>query len=177
MKAINNLDDLIEALPDCSGSDYVRIAKNMSIPRTDFLPYQNFDKSHYTRNCISRTDDYELLLLCWEPGQETPIHCHFGEECWVYNVKGNILEERFELEGEELITVDKSMFLPKSLSYMNDEMGYHLLKNVSGERAMTLHLYMNPIDRCTVYDDQKEDFVLKELEYDTMATHALEAAY
>lgn len=146
----------------------------MSIPREDFKPYESWNKDHYTRNCIVRTDDYELLLLCWDVGEETPIHCHCGQECWVYAIDGELEEERFEEEGDDVIQVDHTEYEKGSLSYMNDEMGYHLLRNVSKGRSMSLHLYMNPIDKCTIYDEDKEKFVLKELEYDTMATHALE---
>lgn len=176
METINSLDDLIEALPECKGSDYVRISKNMTLPLEDLKPFASWSEDTYTRNCISRTEDYELLLLCWEEGEETPIHCHFGQECWVYLVSGELEEEQYQDENGEVVRVDKSNFQEGSLSYMNDEMGYHLLRNIADGRSMSLHLYMNPIDQCTIYDEDKEDFVLKELSYDTMATHALEFA-
>jgi cysteine dioxygenase len=57
---------------------------------------------------------------------------------------------------------------PGRLTYMEDSMGYHTLKNHSDERAMTLHLYISPIDTCKVFNDTTEDsFKLKELKYDS----------
>ncbi|MDX1685941.1 MAG: cysteine dioxygenase family protein [Saprospiraceae bacterium] len=176
MKAIQHLDELIDILPECSGSDYIKIARNMSIPSEEFEPYACWSGEEYTRNCIARTDDYELLLLCWKEGEETPIHCHFGQECWVYAIEGKLEEERYAEDGDDIVQVDHSIYEEGSLSYMNDEMGYHLLRNVAPGRSMSLHLYMNPIDQCTVYDEDKEKFVLKELSYDSIATEALQDA-
>ena len=35
----------------------------------------------YQRNVIKRTDHYELVAICWKPGQITPIHDHRGSDC------------------------------------------------------------------------------------------------
>lgn len=166
---ITSLQELIEELPKCSGSDYVRIAKNMQIPVSDFDECQSWDKESYTRNCLSRTDEYELILLCWEPCQKTPVHGHGGEECWVYMVDGLIRERHFseEVEGGSPLPSGKSEIMrPGQLSYMNDMMGFHTLENIHSGRSMSLHLYMNPIDRCRVFDKDKKKFVVKEMEYD-----------
>ena len=32
----------------------------------------------YQRNVIKRTEFYELVAICWTPGQLTPIHDHVG---------------------------------------------------------------------------------------------------
>lgn len=43
----------------------------------------------YTRNLVA-TDgkNYTVLLLCWNPGRESPIHDHPCEGCWVKTVSG-----------------------------------------------------------------------------------------
>lgn len=167
MKTIKSLDQLLETLPQCSGQEYVDIARNMEIPLEDFRPYAFFASDTYTRNCIDRREGYELLLLCWEEGQETPVHCHGGEECWVYTLLGKIQEYRVEEreDGKGLRILRDEMMHEGGISYMNDNMGFHSLHNRSKGRAMTLHLYMNPIDRCRVYDESKGKFEYTELEY------------
>ncbi|MGH9352523.1 MAG: hypothetical protein ACRD2G_10235, partial [Terriglobia bacterium] len=37
-------------------------------------PYLYFCSDHYTRNLIQRTSLYDLLAICWEIGQQSPIH-------------------------------------------------------------------------------------------------------
>jgi cysteine dioxygenase len=177
LEPIHSLEQLLEVLPKCSGQEYVEVAHKMEIPVSDFKPYAHWSPEQYTRNCISRTDKYELLLLCWEPGMDTPIHCHGGEECWVYALQGSIIEERFDYPGrqkEDLAMVQSSTLKEDAISYMNDNMGFHKLINNGSGRAMTLHLYMNPIDECRIYNQEKEEFELKRLEYHSFKGKILE---
>ena len=141
----------------------------MNIPPSDFKAYEFWSEEGYTRNCLARTDSYELLLLCWDAHQGTPIHCHNGEECWVYVIDGELEEKRYEMnESDDLVLVEKSISQASDLSYMSDEMGYHLLRNTKSQRAMSLHLYMNPIDECSIYDEENGVFIYKELQYDSV---------
>jgi cysteine dioxygenase len=164
---IESLNKLLEVLPHCEGEDYYKLAKNLSIPVEDLQPYAFWSDETYTRNCVLRTDKFELLLLCWKEGQETPIHCHNGEECWVYLAKGKLREKRYvDLDGDLKLTADVKMTQDR-LSYMNDELGYHSLHNLNEGSSMSLHLYVGPIDECSVYKEEKDKFVFKDLEYHT----------
>lgn len=165
LENITSLSKLLEILPTCSGQDYFDIARNLAIPDEDLLAYAFWSDENYTRNCVSRTEDYELLLLCWEEGQETPIHCHNGEECWVYLAKGKLREKRYVLENDKLqLTADVEMSQDR-LSYMNDDLGYHSLHNLNEGRSMSLHLYVGPIDECSIYKEEKDKFIYKKLDY------------
>lgn len=162
---ITSLNKLLEILPNCEGQDYFDIARNLSIPEEDLLPYAFWSEEAYTRNCVLRTDDFELLLLCWEQDQETPIHCHNGEECWVYLANGKLQEKRYVEEKSELKLIADVKMTQDRLSYMNDDLGYHSLHNINKGRSMSLHLYVGPIDECSIYDEEKNKFVFTELEY------------
>lgn len=37
-----------------------------------------FARDTYARNLVCRTPFFELLVLCWRPGQESTIHDHAG---------------------------------------------------------------------------------------------------
>lgn len=167
MGKINTLHQLIEQLDQCEHrNDYIKLAKNLSLDAQELSQYAFWDNNQYTRNCIKREQDYELLLLCWEKGQETPIHCHNGEECWVYLATGKIYEQRFQKDEEDQpYPVDELKMEKSGISYMNDEMGYHRLKNLADGRSMTLHLYVNPIDQCSVYSEEDQKFIFKDLHY------------
>lgn len=164
---ITSLEELLEVLPHCSGKDYVGLVKRIEMEAMDFSPYQFWSTDHYTRNCVVKTDSHELILLCWEEGQETPIHCHAGEECWVYLLQGKMKEVRYEDQEHSDIplSIDETVFKEGRFSYMNDDMGYHSLKNTHSSRSMSLHLYMNPIDTCQVYDEETQTFDWKTLSY------------
>lgn len=173
---INSLPELIEKLKQSDPSDFPKITKQINISASEFDDYVYWDKDSYTRNCIERTENFELMLLCWNSKQTTPIHDHGGEKCWVYQIKGSIDELRYDKnENDQLEVVNQMTLPPGKLTYMDDSMGYHALKNNKNERALTLHLYMKPIDECDVFNPKEECFEVKELVYDTHDGELIEA--
>ena len=56
---------------------------------------------NYTRNLIATDDEtFTLLLLCWNPGKESPIHDHPCDGCWVRVCQGKIQETRYEIDSK-----------------------------------------------------------------------------
>lgn len=164
---IESLNDLLEVLPECSGKDYVDLVHDLHLYPEEFTGYSFWNKDFYTRNCIARSTKYELILLCWEPGQETPIHDHGGEECWVYMLQGHLGETRYRLSdnNEAATVVQQSELEEGQFSYMNDNMGLHSLKNLSNGRSMSLHLYMNPINECHILDADTNTISTRQMHY------------
>ena len=164
-KEITSIKQLIANLNECDEEGYKKIVNRINIPLLEYTPYSFWEENTYTRNCIHRTKDYELILLCWDEGEETAIHCHNNQECWVYVLKGEFQEERFQ-ETKKGLNVEQELDLMKEgVSYMNDDMGYHRLANSEKSRGMSLHLYMNPIDECNIYNEEIDQFELKPLRY------------
>lgn len=42
----------------------------------DWKKYALFCKHAYCRNLVHIDDNFELIVLCWEEGQESPVHNH-----------------------------------------------------------------------------------------------------
>ena len=51
----------------------------------------------YQRNVIKKTEFYELVAICWTPGQDTPIHDHLGSDCAFLILEGESTETIYEL--------------------------------------------------------------------------------
>src|SRR5579862_4911140 len=49
-----------------------------------------FSPLKYTRHLIYRSLDFELLYMCWSPGQKSPVHGHEGEKCWFRVEQGSL---------------------------------------------------------------------------------------
>ncbi len=81
MKSIQTLSKFIETLDESEIASFPKIIKSLAIPKEEFYKYATWNQDKYTRNCIIRTPSYELILLCWENKQETPIHEHGGQKC------------------------------------------------------------------------------------------------
>lgn len=169
MNQITSLNGLIETLKQSEAEDYVKIAQGMNIPLSDFDAYAHFKDNGYARNCIAKTEAFELILICWKKGNITPIHGHDNQNCWVYQVDGKMTEIRYEKGNDGTLTECNNMQLEAgALTYMHDSMGYHLLENHTQQNAMTLHLYMTPIDACDIFNETDNCFEKKELFFHTV---------
>lgn len=57
---------------------------------------------NYTRNLVATDDEtYTLLLLCWNPDKQSPIHDHPCDGCRVRVCKGKVKETRYEMNEEK----------------------------------------------------------------------------
>ncbi|MFT5103457.1 MAG: cysteine dioxygenase [Candidatus Latescibacterota bacterium] len=166
MDTIESLDELIKILKLSDPTNYSRVARRIQLSKSEFEKFTHWKSDGYSRNCIERTDVFELILICWDAGACTPVHAHDEQRCWVYQVDGKVNEVRFiENEAGSLVPSRRLELTPGNLSYMHDEMGYHALENKSETTAMSLHLYVSPIDSCQVFDTAATAFKNAELDY------------
>jgi cysteine dioxygenase len=116
---------------------------------------------NYTRNLVATDNEtFTLLLLCWNPGKQSPIHDHPCDGCWVRVCKGMVKETRYVI-SEESDCLDVTSVATykdsKEVSYINDFMGYHKVENPSSSfHAHTLHLYCPPFKKCKIWPDPKQ---------------------
>jgi len=165
--ALNNtLSDFINKLDNTEPEELPKLLKSFSLDTIDFEPYKLWKKDGYSRNCIKRNRYYELILLCWNPGDKSPVHNHNGQKCWVYQLEGTISEIRYEESNNKLTETQKLSLYPSRLTYMDDNMGCHRLVNDSDEPAVSLHIYMSPIDSCEYFCEEDKIFKKKTLKYD-----------
>ena len=164
------LKELVIALSEQEKANYNDIIGSTHLPSIAFESCCSWSEDCYTRNCIVENEKFELILLCWEKGQITPIHDHGDEECWVKIIQGEFRETIYQVdEANQLNEVKSSISKAGDISYMVDFMGCHRLENLSEERSMSLHLYAKPIRTCRLFDEDSSEFVLKELEYNTVS--------
>ncbi len=165
---IQSTDELVAALSEGERTEYAHIIQSFNLSISDFEPFYSWSDECYTRNCIVENEKFELILLCWEKGQMTPIHDHGGEECWVKIIQGEFKETIYKMdEAGELKTVKSSIAKTGDITYMIDFMGCHRLENINNERSISLHLYAKPIRNCQLFDENSKTFVRKEMSYDT----------
>lgn len=96
-----------------------------------------FEDSGYCRIPLLGCDQYDLLLCCWLPGQESPFHGHPEQGCLVKILKGELTETRRFRDGSFKTGLNSR----GSVAYINDSIGFHRVINNSGEEAVSLHLY------------------------------------
>lgn len=176
MKPLENIQELIQLLSESSKTQYNSILNNFDFDTIDFKNYESWSSEKYTRNCMYKDEQFELLLLCWDEGQETSIHDHDGEDCWVYLLNGKMEEVLYSCENSNYLKKESTQFMqPRQLSFMNDRIGYHKLRNCFKGKSMSLHLYAKPIEQCSFYCDKTKQFIERKLKYDTFKELILDA--
>jgi cysteine dioxygenase len=166
-----SLDDLISVLS--KEEDYSKfgdIIQATNLPLNTYLDCCSWSKDIYTRNCIFENEKFELILICWEANQSTPIHDHGGEECWVKIVDGSFKETIYKWDqNNKLVDIKSIISTTNDVTYMVDFMGFHRLENLSDKRSLSLHLYAKPIRNCNVFDENSNKFIHKKLSYNIIS--------
>jgi cysteine dioxygenase len=127
-------------------------------------PYLCWDAQHYTRNLIDKTELYELIAICWEVGQQSSIHNHHNQNCWMAAPIGRLVVQNYRAKSEDIqagtcditptYTVDITLASP---AFVDPAEPIHKVVNPreNSERAVTLHVYSRPFDRCVVYSQER----------------------
>lgn len=135
--------------------------------------YWDYDK-RYTRNLIATDDEtFSLMLLCWNPDNESPIHAHAGSECYVRTIQGEVEETLYhwpEKGHEDEPLKVKGVISAKAgeVCHLNDTMGVHKVANPSKSKgAITLHCYIPPYDACKCFFDNNGKPTVSTSSFDT----------
>lgn len=109
---------------------------------------KQFKENQYARHLVFKSDRVEILLVCWRPGQGTPIHDHGESDGLMFILEGEITNTTYQADGRKVSTV-----------WRKGDMGHtpvgarHEVKNTSNEDVVSLHIYAPPLD----IDRQKQD--------------------
>jgi cysteine dioxygenase len=137
----------------------------------DWRAHAHYAPRCYTRNLVGRTEAYELLVLCWEPDVESPIHDHAGQHCWMAVLEGRIEEVHYEWPAAgsagPLRERGARTFDPGRVAYIDDGIALHLVRPADGRRAVSLHLYARPIEACSAFDARTGAVLPRQLTYHT----------
>jgi len=133
--------------------------KAVAVDPASLEPYMHFTATHYTRNLIHRTENFELMAICWDVGQKSRIHNHAGQNCWMAAPLGRLVVQNYDVADSDdkghcrLRETDRIVMDPERPAYVRPERPIHAVLNPveHGERAVSLHVYSRPYDHCLVY--------------------------
>lgn len=158
---------------DPRGPGVVQLLRAYSKAEDDWRPFALFDESRYARNLVYRSAEFEMMLVCWGDGQESPIHNHAGQHCWMAVLEGDIAEVHYGMptagQSTPLVEGRKCVHERGSVAYICDEIALHKVLPVAGQRGVSLHLYAKPIEVCTVYDSKTCQVGRRELSFHSVA--------
>ncbi len=129
------------------------LMEGVEVGADELRPYVSFKEGTYARQRVRLSEHAELLVLCWRPGQRTPIHDHAGSYGAVKVLRGVMWETLFEMRGPSGLAYGSAREWAPGRVTGADVPDIHQLGNpdVSGQDLVTLHLYAPPLTSLNVY--------------------------
>jgi len=151
-------------------------------------PFLLWNRDRYARNLIYRDDFFEVLALCWLPGQHTPIHSHNGQLGWVAVVQGELVCHNYRFVRSAMLKKmpvgDKDCIAAGrpvevellcsancqadgTVAVVDRRQTTHQIENLENSSlgSISLHLYSKPIDSCVLFDEATRCCERKPLQY------------
>jgi cysteine dioxygenase len=122
--------------------------------------YCYFSKGNYTRNLIFKNSVFECMTVCWEVGQQSRIHNHRDQNCWMSVPIGRLRVQNYRVDHRDaphgkcqILPTDSFLMDPAHPAYVNPAEPVHEVINLAeyGQRAVSVHIYSRPFDTCEVY--------------------------
>jgi cysteine dioxygenase len=133
------------------------LLQTISLHTEELASFERFDDTSYCRNRIFRNALVDLLLLCWKPGQRTPIHDHSGSTCGVYIVRGEATEIGFSPSGVGLLIPTVCSRLQRGEITVSVDSDAHMVANFAPQvqELVTPHCYSPPLNSMRVFSEQE----------------------
>ncbi len=174
MISIQDFTRGLAAIPekDFTHEGVLAYLRSNRVAPSSLSPYLYFSNDHYTRNLILRNPLFDLIAICWDVGQKSPIHNHCDQNCWMATPYGKVLVNNFKLVSRnpalrqcELAPSTHFTIEPDSPQEVDPSEPIHQVANPASfrSRAVTLHIYSKPYDTCEVYDLKEKRYSIANL--------------
>ena len=130
-----------------------------------------FAMDGYARNLLCRTPFFELLVLCWRPGQESTIHDHAGALNAIRVYSGELTSRTFTRtsgasSGDGPVAQDGEERVPADAHMVGlDRNGIHQLANTSADDLVTVHIYAPALMELNVFSATSPKVERRRLRY------------
>ena len=152
MNLLNTIEELKRTARGMRLPDLRRLISDLKAARSEIEPYIQFSDDRYSRNLVYKTNDFECLVLCWKPGQRSPIHDHSNSICAVYALSGLLSADNYRKTANGYVRADYSEdFKPGSvLTIQTTEI--HQVSNLQdSSELISLHFYLGPLENSYLY--------------------------
>lgn len=101
------------------------------------IPLCSFRKDQYCRTVIHYEEAFRILLIGWQPRQETPWHDHPSGGCILKLLRGRLQENQLDDARNR-----KTCYLnQQEISYVEGEETHQIRNGSESEPAVSLHIY------------------------------------
>jgi cysteine dioxygenase len=166
------IDQLVSGLREMSDEMFVcepvyEYLSSRQLDADSIQKYLQWSPKFYTRNLIYKDERFEMMAICWDKGQVSRVHNHWDQRCWMMVPVGKLLGQNFGVEeidesrGYCKLYETNNFELTECLAARVDlEEPIHQVLNLAeyDERAVSIHIYSKPYDRCLSYCRDTDTF-------------------
>ncbi len=167
--SISALTNGLRAMPDeefVCDNVYRYLSEN-PVEADSIARFLYWSKNFYTRNLIFKDERFEMMAICWEKGQVSRVHNHAEQRCWMTVPVGRLLGQNFAIEEIDeakgyckLLETDSFDFSDCIAAKVELEEPIHQILNLPefDARAVSIHIYSKPYDKCLCYCRDTDTF-------------------
>ena len=156
MNLMTAIGELTHKAREMKLPDLRRFISDLKLARGEVEPYLHFTENRYARNLVHKTADFECLVLCWRPGQRSPIHDHGDSICTVYTVAGLLSADNYRKTASGHIRADYAEdFKPGSVLSIQTTEIQQVSNLQDSEDLISLHFYLGPLENSFLYSVQQ----------------------
>jgi cysteine dioxygenase len=160
--------------------------QEIALDRGSLDPFVHFRDDIYTRNLIYRDELFEIMAVCWRPGQRTVIHTHNGQLGWMSVEKGALAVINYKwlscnaADNQNVVGMDclagaTELDLERrdvqechpggAINTVDKVQTIHQVVVQGREPVVSLHIYSRPIDSCVAFDIEKRQCYRRQLSF------------
>ena len=136
------MENLINEIKKLSKHDFPEddvydLLEGSRLSQKDIQDYILFNPDKYTRHLIHREESFELLVMCWRPGQKAPVHGHEGEKCFMRVEKGTLQFTNYTLESTTPLRLTISDTVKGDPGFLDGPADLHSVENIFQNKVVS----------------------------------------
>ena len=152
MSEIDELVDWLESYDErIPLADLQRRLDDRRLDSSSLEEYIHFSDERYARNLLAHGPQFYALVLCWKPGQASPIHDHKGASCGVRVIQGSATETSCQWRDGKLVPGRVTTMQAGEVCGSFDD-DIHEIRNNGDDKLVTLHVYSPYLDNINLYE-------------------------
>jgi cysteine dioxygenase len=148
---------------DFNLANFWDLVRRLKITEEWIKDHVSFRDEKYARNLVALTPRFEMLVLCWKPGQNSRVHDHMDSFSVVKVIKGTLTNHLYSRHDDgaipdrcDLRKIRADLVGPGEFATL-DVGGIHMMENDPRhqENLVTLHFYAEPLREIHLFEPEK----------------------
>jgi SAM-dependent methyltransferase/predicted metal-dependent enzyme (double-stranded beta helix superfamily) len=140
---IENIIEKLETEDPKKPSEVVSLLKKIKINQEDLIDFADFDhpsKDSYGRKMVYQSDNFEVMVMSWNPGDISAIHDHGHTQWGAVKIFGRAEHATFRWDDEQLHTLARWTVNEGDIVGVGHSL-IHQMGNIDQKPFLSLHIY------------------------------------